>query len=115
MKRRVTISTTAGAVVCARCELATTPARRLRGLLGRRALDPDAGLLLRPASSIHTCFMRFAIDAVFLDGADRVVRVAADLRPWRAASVRGSGAVLELAPGTCAAHGVRSGDLLVIA
>jgi uncharacterized protein len=100
MPEHVTIQTPAGVVVCARCELAHTPARRLRGLLGRRSLAPGAGLLLHPASSIHTCFMRFAIDAVFLDGNGRVLRVAAELPPWRFASQRGACSVLELPAGT---------------
>ena len=65
-----------GTVVCERCLLAETPLARLRGLLGRRGLDAGEGLLLKPAGSIHTAFMRFAIDAVFLDGSDRVLKVA---------------------------------------
>jgi len=56
-----------GTVVCERCLLAETPLARLRGLLGRSGLSSGEGLLLRPAGSIHTAFMRFTIDAVFLD------------------------------------------------
>ena len=56
-----------GAIVCERCTVAATPLSRMKGLLGRRDLPPGDGLLLRPASSIHMLFMRFAIDAVFLD------------------------------------------------
>jgi uncharacterized protein DUF192 probably involved in sugar metabolism len=54
-------------VVCERCAIADTPVSRLRGLLGRHELDADEGLLLRPESSIHTWFMRFPIDALFLE------------------------------------------------
>jgi uncharacterized protein len=59
-------------------------------------------------------FMRFAIDAVFLDADDRVLRVAADLRPWRVAGCRGARAVVELAAGECARVGLREGDMLVL-
>jgi uncharacterized membrane protein (UPF0127 family) len=59
-------------------------------------------------------FMRFAIDAVFLDADDRVLRVAADLRPWRVAGCRGARAVVELAAGECARVGLREGDTLVL-
>ena len=90
--------------------VARTPASRLRGLLGRRALPPGHGLLLVRAASIHTCGMRFAIDAVFLDRDGRVLRIAADLPPWRLASCRGAAGVLELAAGQCAAVGLRAGD-----
>ena len=59
-------------------------------------------------------FMRFAIDAVFVDRAGRVVRVAADLRPWRfAVAARGARDVLELPAGTAARTGTQAGDVLV--
>ncbi len=59
-------------------------------------------------------FMRFAIDAVFLGADDRVLRIAADLRPWRVAGRRGARAVVELAAGECARVGLREGDTLVL-
>jgi uncharacterized membrane protein (UPF0127 family) len=85
-------------------ELAVTPLRRARGLLGH----PVAPLLLAPARSVHTCFMREPIDLVFLDGALRVVKVVERLRPWRLAGARSAVAVLELPAG--GARGVRPGD-----
>jgi hypothetical protein len=66
-------------------------------------------MLLRPASSIHTAFMRFAIDAVFLDREDRVLKVAADVAPWRMAACRGARAVLELPAGEAERRGLRPG------
>jgi uncharacterized membrane protein (UPF0127 family) len=98
-----------GTVVCERCLLAETPLARLRGLLGRDELPAGEGLLLRPAGSIHTAFMRFPIDAVFLDRDDRVLKVAADLVPWRTAACRGARAVLELPGGEAARRGLRVG------
>jgi uncharacterized protein len=103
-----------GSPVCERCLLAETPLTRLRGLLGRAGLERGEGILLRPASSIHMWFMRFAIDAVFLDADDRVRRIAADLRPWRVAGCRGSKAVVELAAGECARLELREGEQLVL-
>ena len=58
-----------GTIVCERCTVAESPLTRLRGLLGRDGLEPGEGLLLRPASAVHTYFMRFPIDVVFLDRA----------------------------------------------
>jgi hypothetical protein len=101
-----------GRAVCERCTLADRPVTRMRGLLGRRSLRSGEGLLLRPAGSIHTFFMRFPIDAVFLDGERRVVRVVAGLRPWRAAAGRGARAVLELPAGQAEERAVRAGDVL---
>jgi uncharacterized membrane protein (UPF0127 family) len=98
-----------GTVVCERCLLAETPLARLRGLLGRTGLSSGEGLLLRPAGSIHTAFMRFTIDAVFLDAADCVVKVASALRPWRTAACRGARSVLELPEGEASRRGLRPG------
>jgi uncharacterized protein len=99
-----------GVVVCEECLVAATPFTRMRGLLGRSSLPSGQGILLRPASSVHTFFMRFPIDVVFLDGELRVVEIAADLRPWRAAGKRGTRAVLELPAGECARRGLAVGD-----
>jgi uncharacterized membrane protein (UPF0127 family) len=89
------------------------PFTRMKGLLGRNALAADEGILLRPAGSIHMLFMRFAIDAVFLDRDLVVVGVVRGLRPWRFAARRGAKQVVELAEG--AAAGVHPGDRLQLA
>ena len=101
-----------GRVVCERCVVADTPLRRMKGLLGRSELPPGEGLLLRPASSIHTHFMRFPIDAVFVDDELGVLEVAETMRPWRIKARRGARAVIELAAGECERRSVRSGDHL---
>jgi uncharacterized membrane protein (UPF0127 family) len=111
--RQVTLRRENGEVVCDRCVVADSPASRLRGLLGRSELRPGEGLLLRPASSIHTCFMRFPIDAVFLDREWRIVGIRDDVRPWRTAASRGAKAVLELPAGESARRGLSLGDQLV--
>lgn len=87
----------------------------MRGLLGRRELPAGEGILLRPAGSIHTFFMRFAIDAVFLDRELRVVKTATEIRPWKTRGARGAKAVLELASGECARRGIRVGQQLALA
>jgi uncharacterized membrane protein (UPF0127 family) len=108
------VTTTAGQVVCERCRVAGTFITRLKGLLGRSELRRDEGLLVRPAPAVHTWFMRFPIDAVFVDGDLAVVGVAADLRPWRMAARRGAAAVLELSAGEADRRGIRVGDRLVL-
>jgi uncharacterized protein len=98
-----------GTVVCERCLLAETPFARLRGLLGRSGLSSGEGLLLRPAASVHTAFMRFTIDVVFLDRDLRVLKVAPEVVPWRTAGCRGARAVLELPAGEASLRGLREG------
>ena len=115
MRQRVTLTREDGDVVVDECVVADSPASRMKGLLGRSELRPGEGLLLRPASSIHTFFMRFPIDVVFLDKGLRVVRISDQLRPWRAASRRGAHAVLELPAGECSRRGLEPGELLRVA
>jgi uncharacterized membrane protein (UPF0127 family) len=102
-----------GHVVCERCLVADKPWARMRGLLGRSELAQGEGILLRPAGSIHTFFMRFAIDAVFLDRDGVVLGVERRLGPWRMARRKGAKAVLELDEG--AAESVEPGQRLIAA
>jgi len=101
-----------GEVVCARCEIADTPLKRMRGLLGRSGLGEGEGMLFRPAGSIHMMFMRFPIDALFCDRELVVLGVERDLKPWKTAKRRGAKVVVELAAG--AAEGLQPGDRLFL-
>jgi uncharacterized membrane protein (UPF0127 family) len=101
-----------GRIVCERCEVADGPVSRARGLLGRSELSPGEGLLLKPTFSIHTFFMRFPIDAVFLDRSGSVVDVVRRLKPWRAATRLRARAVLELAAGEAERLTLRVGERL---
>ena len=101
-----------GTVVCERCTVAHRMWPRMRGLLGKRGLDSGEGLLIRPAPSIHTFFMRFPIDVVFLSRQGEVLKVAERVPPWRARSCRHSYAVLELAAGEAGRRGIAVGDRL---
>jgi uncharacterized protein len=101
-------------IVCECCIVADTPFTRMRGLLGRKQLPSGEGILLQPASSIHTAFMRFPIDVVFLDRELRVLDVRANWRPWRAVSCRAAQSVLEMAAGEAELRGIRTGDRLVV-
>jgi uncharacterized protein len=108
------VNTTRASTVCERAVLADHPFSRMRGLLGRRELPAGQGLLLTPAPSIHTAFMRFAIDVLFLDADLRVLRIVERLAPWHAAFKRRARSVLELPAGEAARVGVRVGDRLAL-
>ena len=104
-----------------RLEVANGLWERFMGLMGRRTLEPGAGLWLTGANGIHMMFMRFAIDAVFLgrpdperDGAHPVLSIHPDLPAWRGLVplVRGASGVLELPVGTIARSGTAVGDLI---
>jgi uncharacterized protein len=101
-----------GQPVC-RARVATSFASRFRGLMGVAELPAGSGLLLPRTRSVHTHFMRFPIDVVFLDHERRVVAIRRSLKPWRFASAKGARSVLELAPGECERLGLAEGDALV--
>jgi uncharacterized protein len=111
-RRTITVERENGEVLCERCVLADTFWTRFRGLLGRKELAESEGLLIRPASSVHTLFMRFPIDVVFLDRDLSVLRVVPAVPPWRAVWRTGAAAVLEIGAGECTARGVGVGDRL---
>jgi uncharacterized membrane protein (UPF0127 family) len=110
--RTVTIERGGGAVACERCRVADTFWTRFRGLQLRPPLEEDEGLLIRPCGSVHTFFMRFPVDVVFLDAELTVLGVREAVRPWRAAAQRGAKAVLELPAGTAARAGIAAGERL---
>ena len=79
------VSETTGKMVVAQLSIADSFWSRLAGLQFRRPLPSDAGLLLVPCNSVHTCFVRFPVDVVFLDDRGCVLAVRRNLRPWRLA------------------------------
>lgn len=104
MRQVAVVDVTSGEVLAERAEVADTFWTRFLGLQGRRSLAAGDGLVLAPTSSIHMLFMRFAIDAVFVAGDGRVVRVDRGLRPWvSAAFARGALYCVELPSGAAGA------------
>jgi uncharacterized protein len=107
------INKTRGTLLADRAEEATRGLQRLKGLLGRDELPMGEGLLITPCNSIHMFFMRFPIDALFLDAQGTVVKLFAALPPWRATWIYPKArSVLELPAGVAAASGTMEGDQL---
>jgi len=85
----------------------------LRGLIGHQPLQPGEGLLIVPSNSIHTHFMGFAIDVLYVDREQRVVALDREMAPWRFGRIhRRAHFVIELPSGTIAAGGAQVGDQL---
>jgi len=97
-----------------RVEVAVTRRDRRKGLLGRSGLEPASALIIAPCFSIHTMFMRFDIDAVFVDEDGRVVKVVRDMTPWRIAVDPTAHAVVELPAGSLRDRQVNVGDRLYL-
>jgi hypothetical protein len=101
-------------VLATRGRLASSYIDRLFGLMGRKRVEDGGGILLTHSASIHSFFMRFRFDAIFLDRDGRVVKIVPAMRQWWIAfGGRGAKDVLELPAGAAASTNTQPGDLLV--
>jgi uncharacterized membrane protein (UPF0127 family) len=72
-----------GTVLAERAELANNPWTRFWGLMGRRELPADGGLVLKPGGGIHMWFMRIPLDVIHVDKHDRATHILRGIKPWR--------------------------------
>lgn len=109
------INKTNGAILAQEAQIADNPFSRLKGLLGKEGLKEGEGLIISPCNSIHTFFMRFSIDVVFIDNNNKVVKIAHSLPPGR---LFGTGfkanLVIELSAGTLLKTNTKNNDILDI-
>ena len=93
-------------------DVADTSAKRRTGLLKHQRLEPGEGLWISPCESVHTFFMKFAIDLVYLDKQKKVRKVRHAVPPWRLSACLAAHSVLELPAGSVAPTGTARGDQL---
>lgn len=98
------------AVLAEAVEVADDSATRRKGLLGRQELRMGEGLWIRPCEAVHTFFMQFPIDLVYLDRNLCVKKVRSNVRPWRLSACLTAHSVLELASGTIRETQTKPGD-----
>ena len=103
-----------GKIVAGRLESAFDSSSRRKGLLGRLSLAPDTALVLAPCSGVHTCFMHFPIDVVFVARDGRVRKIRRNLPPWRIAIALRAFAVIELGAGALAPSNTSVSDTLAL-
>ncbi len=103
---------TTGRVLAGKLEGAFDSKARRRGLLGRDGMDGGSALAIAPCNSIHTFFMRFAIDALFVKKGGEVVKVCHSIPAWRIRLAPRAFAVIEMPAGTLRAHGVEVGHVI---
>jgi uncharacterized protein len=117
MPGRSAVHERSGQLLARELEMPGTFIGRGIGLMFRRGLEVGAGMWITPCNGIHMMFMRFAIDAVFLDGKERVKKVYRNLPPWWGVVwfEWGAHSVLELPPGSTAGIDLQRGDQIVIA
>ena len=110
-RMRVT-NVTRGTVLATALETADSGPKRNKGLLGRNGLEMGGGLWIVPCESVHTFFMRFPIDLVYLDRGNRVRKVRSAVGPWRVSACLTAHSILELPAGVVLKSQTQKGDIL---
>jgi uncharacterized membrane protein (UPF0127 family) len=105
---------TRNTVLAETAQLANTSATRRTGLLKHERLEPGDGLWIVPCESVHTFFMKFPIDLVYLDKRRKVRKVRHAVPAWRLSACLMAHSVLELPAGTVARTGTSVGDELAV-
>ena len=99
-------------VLATRLEVAVTGPKRNKGLLGRSGLETGGGLWITPCESVHTFFMRFPIDLVYLDRRNRVRKIRSAVGPWRVSACLSAHSIIELPAGVVLTTQTQKGDIL---
>ncbi|RJQ31486.1 MAG: DUF192 domain-containing protein [Peptococcaceae bacterium] len=93
--------------------IASSFSRRLKGLIGKACLPPEEAMIILPCNSVHTFFMRFPIDVIFVDKNAVIIHIIEKLKPYKFSPIiKGSYLVIELAAGRIAETGTAVGDQL---
>ena len=104
-----------GVIVAEEVKLADTFFKRLKGLLGTKDLPSGKGLLIIPCKQVHTFFMRYHLDLIFLDEDNTIVHIIEDIPPFRISPyIKESQKVLELKAGTIKQYKLMEGEKLDI-
>ena len=106
---------TRNTVLADAADVADTSEKRRTGLLKHDRLDPGQGLWIVPCESVHSFFMKFTIDLVYLDRDRKVRKVRHRMVPWRLSACLTAHSILELPAGAVAASGTEKGDQLEMA
>lgn len=107
------LNQTKNTILAQEVEIADHPFSRMKGLLGRKVFLNGEALIIKPCNAIHTFFMHFAIDCLFLDQGNKVVRAISDLKPWRITPPYFSSLlVIELPAGIIKASSTEEGDII---
>ena len=109
------INKTRNSILAEAAVMADSPFRRMKGLLGRNGLKPGEALVLKPSNSIHTFFMRFPIDVLFVDKDNRIIGAISGLKPFRLTRIYFRAVfVVELTAGIIQSTATGQGDSIFI-
>lgn len=109
----IVFNKTRNTILAEHAEIADTAFQRMKGLLGRPCLASASALILKPGNSVHTFFMKFPIDVLFVDNLGSVVKAVSDMKPFRLTPIYFSAKlIVEFPAGVIAATSTRKGDII---
>lgn len=112
--RMVVRNATRDTQIADKLEVAGSGPKRTKGLLGRKGLSHGEGLWIVPCEAVHTFFMKFPIDLIYLDRKHRVKKIRNSVPAWRISTCLSAHSVLELPAGSIRNTQTECGDLLEI-
>lgn len=109
------LKNTEGKIILSDLKIADAFWDRAVGLLGLPSLAEQTGLYIMRTNSIHTCFMKFSIDCIFLNSEMKVKKIVTHVKPWRLVlPVIGANAVIEVASGVAKSMNLKKGDTVYV-
>jgi len=106
------VNTTRQIELADRVELAGNGAKRSKGLLGRTGLGPGEGMWIVPCEAVHTFWMKFSLDLVYLDRQNQIAKIKRNVPPWRLSACLTAHSVIEFAAGAIRESDAQPGDKL---
>jgi len=86
--------------------------KRSKGLLGRKGLERGEGMWIVPCEAVHTFFMQFALDLIYLDKKNRIRKVRSNVSPWRVSACLSAHSIIELPVGAIRDSQSQAGDVV---
>ena len=103
-----------GKTLASRLLPALDSATRKTGLLKHTSLADGEAMVIAPSNAVHTWFMKFDLDLVFVRRDGSVVKTRANVKPWRMSAALRAFAVIEMRAGTLAGRDTQPGDVLEV-
>jgi uncharacterized protein len=106
------LNVTRNTQIATRAEVAGSGVKRSKGLLGRKGLEPGGGMWIVPCEAVHTFFMQFALDLIYLDKKNRIRKVRSNVGPRRLSACLSAHSIIELPVGAIRDSQSQPGDIV---
>jgi len=106
------LNVTRNTQIASRAEIAGSGMKRSKGLLGRKGLERGEGMWIVPCEAVHTFFMQFALDLIYLDKKNRIRKVRSNVSPWRVSACLSAHSIIELPVGAIRDSQSQAGDVV---